>query len=226
MKRAAFFIIVVFLSFFGSIQAVFPHCDTMDGPVIGDAKKAFETGNVNYVLKWVKQDDENVIKKTFTQAVKVRALNADAKDLAEKYFFDVLVRIHRAGEGVPFTGVKPSGIPIDEKISAADKSIQEGNLAPLAAITPEKRMSEMKELFKKVIALQKFDVNNVEAGRKYIEAYVQFFHFAEGEEGHGHGHGNHAEDFILFMAVIAAITFFITTVFFSYLYLRIRKTKE
>ena len=47
-------------------------------------------------------------------------------------------------------------------------------------------MPELKEGFEKVMALKNFDANNVEAGRKYIEAYVKFFKFAE-EEEHAHG---------------------------------------
>ena len=35
---------------------------------------------------------------------------------------------------MPFTGVKPSGTPIDEKILAADKSIEIGNLSPLTGM--------------------------------------------------------------------------------------------
>jgi hypothetical protein len=44
--------------------------------------------------------------------------------------------------------------------------------------------------------LKNFDVNNVEGGREYIEAYVQFFKFAEGEvDGHAtKSHGNTPSD--------------------------------
>ena len=121
--------------------------------------------------------------------MKVKGLNPEAKELSEKYFFDTLVRIHRAGEGVPFAGVKPSGTPIDEKVLAADKSIEIDNLSPLAGKISENDFPELTERFEKVISLRHFDVNNVEAGRKYIEAYVQFFKFAEGEEdGHNNVH--------------------------------------
>jgi hypothetical protein len=146
---------------------------------------------VNYVLKWVQVASENEIRDVFRKVMKVRSLNADAKQLADAYFFDVLVRIHRSGEGMSFTGVKPHGTPIDSKIKAADKSIEIGKLSPLEGLVPKERMPELKERFKKVMALKNFDVNNVRAGREYIEAYVQFFHFAEGEEeeqGNTHKH--------------------------------------
>jgi hypothetical protein len=165
------------------------HCDTMDGPVVKDAKSALEQNNVSYVLKWVQPNDEKELREVFQQTLKVRKLNADAKDLADKYFFETLVRLHRSGEGVPYTGLKPSGTPIDEKILAADKSIEKGDLSPLAAVVPKEMMPELERRFKKVMSLRNFDVNNVEAGRRYVESYVGFFKFAEGEtENHSVQH--------------------------------------
>ncbi|MBI4978778.1 MAG: hypothetical protein HZC28_14960 [Spirochaetes bacterium] len=170
-------------------QAVFAHCDTMDGPLIADAKKAIESNNVNYVLKWVAPESEKDIKQVFSLTMKVRTLNSDAKVLSDRYFFDTLVRIHRNGEGVPFTGVKPSGTPIDRKILAADKALAIGNLSPLNGLVPKDKTAEVQKRFDKALSLKKHDVNNVKAGRAYIEAYVQFFKFAEGEdEGNEHHH--------------------------------------
>ncbi|AKG33325.1 DUF6448 family protein [Paenibacillus durus] len=170
------------------------HCDTMDGPTVADGKKAMETNNVNYVLKWVQPEYEKEISQIFTLSMKVKDLSPEAKELSEKYFLENLVRVHRAGENAPFTGLKPSGTPIDEKVLAADKSIEAGNLSPLENLIEKDKMPELKERFEKVMALKNFDVNNVEAGREYIEAYVKLFKFAEGEEDHdAHGaEGNHA----------------------------------
>lgn len=178
-------ILFIFFLLVLSTSVSFAHCDTMEGPLVLDAKKAISQNNVNIVLKWVPAANETEIKDAFNQMMKVRVISADAKDLAEKYFFDTLVRIHRAGEGVAFTGVKPVGTPIDEKVKAADKSIEVGNLSPLKGKVSKDDMPELTERFEKVMSLKNFDVNNVKAGREYIEAYVQFFKFAEGEaEGH------------------------------------------
>lgn len=164
------------------------HCDTMDGPTVQDGKKAIETNNVNYALKWVQPEYEKEMSEIFNLSMKVKDLSPEAKEISEKYFFENLVRIHRAGEGAPFTGLKPSGTPIDEKVLAADKSIEIGNLSPLEGMIEEDKMAELEERFEKVMALKDFDVNNLEAGREYIEAYVKFFKFAEGEEEHeAHG---------------------------------------
>jgi len=172
-----------------SINVTFAHCDTMDGPLIADARKALGQNNVNYVLKWVSSANESEIRDAFNLVMKVKGLSPEAKELSEKYFFEILVRIHRAGEGMPFTGVKPSGTPIDEKVLAADKSIELGNLSPLNGKISKGDMQELIKRFEKVMSLKNFDVNNIEAGREYIEAYVQFFKFAEGEEIHNGEHG-------------------------------------
>jgi len=188
VSRFSLLSLLLFSVLFLFSKVTFAHCDTMDGPVIADAKKAIMEKNVNYVLKWVRPQDEAEIKYAFNLSMKVRVLSPEAKELSDKYFFETLVRVHRNGEGVPFTGVKPTGTPIDEKILAADKSIEIGNLSPLNNMVPKEKQPELTERFKKVMSLRNFDVNNVEAGREYIEAYVQFFHFAEGEE---EGHDAH-----------------------------------
>jgi hypothetical protein len=180
--------LLLFSVLFLTSTVTFAHCDTMDGPVIADAKKAISENNVNYVLKWVRPQDEAEIKYAFYLSMKVRVLSPEAKELSDKYFFETLVRVHRNGEGVSYTGVKPSGTPIDEKILAADKSIEIGNLSPLKNMVPKDKQPELTIRFKKVMSLRNFDVNNIEAGREFIEAYVQFFHFAEGEE---EGHDAH-----------------------------------
>ena len=47
------------------------------------------------------------------------------------YFFETLVRIHRAGEGEPYTGMKPAGRDLGPAVPAADKAIVDGKLEPL-----------------------------------------------------------------------------------------------
>lgn len=195
------------------------HCDTKAGPVVADANKAIEQNNVNYVLKWVQPVNEKEIKEAFALIMKVRVLSPEAKELSDNYFFETLVRIHRSGEGLPYTGVKPLGTPVDEKILAADKSIALGNLSPLNDLVPKNKFTELKKRFDKVMSLKKFDVNNVPAGREYVEAYVQFFHFAEGEGEHNPaniekgGHWGHIP------WIISGI-FFITSILFGTLYYR------
>lgn len=213
-KLVSFLILIMLLVSTGVSLA---HCDTMDGPLVKDAQKALSQNNVNIVLKWIPANDEAELKDAFIQTLKVRSLSSDAEKLADKSFFETLVRIHRAGEGVPFTGVKPSGTPIDEKILAADKAIELGNLTPFEGLVPQKEKAELTQLFNHVQSLKKFDVTNVEAGRKYIAAYVQFFKFAEGESHEGAAvHSDHKTH----IPWVLSIFFLITTTVFASLYLK------
>lgn len=192
MKKSMLGIMAVVGIMFMSPLTASAHCDTMEGPTVADGFKAMETNNVNYVLKWVQPKYEKEITEKFNLSMKVKDLSPSAKVLAEQYLFSELVRVHRAGENAPFDGLKPYGTPIDEKVKAADKSIEVGNLSPMEGLIEQEKMPELKERFERVMALKNFDVNNVEAGREYIEAYVMFFKFAEGEEEHhwaAEGHG-------------------------------------
>lgn len=198
------------------------HCDTKDGPVVAAAIKALEQNNINYVLIWVQPADETEIKRAFELTMKVRALSSDAQKLADNYFFETLVRVHRAGEGMPYTGIKPSGTPVDEKIVAADESIALGNLSPLNDLVPKDTFTELQKLFGKLMSLKNYDVNNVQVGREYIEAYVQFFHLAEGEGEHNPGfiaEEGHSRPVPWILAGI----FFITSVLLGLLYYRKNK---
>jgi len=162
------------------------HCDTMDGPTVIDGQKSMKENNINYALKWVQPNFEKELKEAFNLSMKVKDLSPESKQIAEKYFFGELVRIHRQGEDAPYTGVKPAGTTIDKKVLAADKSIEIGNLSNLENLIEKDKKAELKKRFDQVIALKNFDINNVDAGREYIEAYVKFFKFAEGEEHHAH----------------------------------------
>ena len=120
------------------------------------------------------------IKKVFQKTLAVRKLNPEAKELADMYFFETLVRIHRAGEGAPYTGLKPAGRDLGPAIPAADKAIVDGKLEPLFKILTERIHNGLHEKFKEVIAKKNFKKDDVEAGREYIEVYVLFIHYVEG----------------------------------------------
>jgi len=158
---------------------IFAHCDGMDGPVIKAAQKALETGNVNLVLIWVIKNDEVEIKKAFQRTLAVRKLNPQARELADMYFFETLVRVHRAGEGQPYTGLKPAGRDLEPAIPAADKAVESGKLEPLLKILTETVQAEVRERFKAVAAHKKFKPDDVEAGREYVEVYVPFVSYIE-----------------------------------------------
>lgn len=154
------------------------HCDTLDGPVVGQARKALDTGNVNLVLGWVQKKDESEVRSAFQKSVAVRKTGGAAKDLADTYFFETLVRVHRAGEGAPYTGLKPAG-EIEPAIAAADKSIETGQLEPVAKLVIDRTKEGLHGQFDAVAAKKKYNPNDVAAARAYVGAYVEYVHYVE-----------------------------------------------
>ena len=166
------------------------HCDTLDGPAVRDGRLALATGNVNHALKWVDAEHEAEVREAFSLSMRVRELGPDALELADRFFLETLVRIHRAGEGEGFDGLKPSGTVLDARVVAADAAIDTGDLAPLLDLVPADDAPELSERFDRAMALREFDVDDVTAGRTFLAAYVDFFKLAEGE-AHAHHHAGH-----------------------------------
>lgn len=157
---------------------VLAHCDTLDGPVVSAARRALDTGNVNLVLPWVQKNDEADIRSAFQKARNVRKAGGEAKELADLYFFETLVRIHRAGEGAGYTGLKPAGL-VEPPVAAANKAIETGKLQPLAALITERMEKGLHQHFDAMIAKRKYGPDDVAAGRAFSSAYVEFVHYAE-----------------------------------------------
>jgi hypothetical protein len=164
----------------------------MDGPVVKAAQKALEAGNVNLVLIWVQKTDEIEVRKVFEQTMTVRKLSLEARTLADRYFFETLVRIHRVGEGAAYTGLKPAGRDLGPAIPAADKALEVGSVEPLLKLLSDAVQAGATEHFKHAVAKKNFDKNNIEAGREYVKAYVEFVHYVEriyqAAKNPAHGH--------------------------------------
>ena len=155
------------------------HCDSLDGPVVTAARKALESGNVNLVLIWVLKTDEADIRSAFKKALSIRKLNPQAKELADFYFYETLVRVHRAGEGEPYTGLKPAGRDLGPAIPAGDKAIELRSIDALLTLVTEKAQEGLHSRFHQVIEKSSYSKDNVEAGREYVKAYVEYIHYVE-----------------------------------------------
>lgn len=155
------------------------HCDGLDGPVVKAAQRALQTGNVDQVLIWVRPQDEAEIKKAFDETLAVRKLNPQAQALADRYFFETLVRIHRAGENAPYTGLKPAGRDLGPAIPAADKALETASDEALIELLTRKVQEGVRTHFEEVVKKKNFEPNDVAAGRSYVEAYVTYIHYVE-----------------------------------------------
>ena len=154
------------------------HCDTTRGPIIPEAQAALNNGDVTPVLKWVKKDNESEIRAAFAKAVAVRAKGPEAKELADQYFLETLIRLHRAGEGAPYSGIKDE--PVAPIIALADKSLAEGSADEMIKKMSGHMAEAVKKKFNKALEARKGKDKSVEAGREYVEAYVAYTHYVEG----------------------------------------------
>lgn len=176
------------------------HCDTLVGPVVSAARQALETNNVNLALIWVKPADEASIRGAFAEATAERQKAGPAAESADTRFFETLVRIHRAGEGAPFTGIKPANTDIGPAVPAADKALETGQVEPVQRLLDESIGKGVQTHFQETAARRHYDPNDVAAGRAYVQSYVQYTHFVEGiyeaahaDHEHGHGSPEHAD---------------------------------
>lgn len=174
-------------------QPAYAHCDGLDGPVVEAGRVALESGDVRHALVWVLPEAEPEVRRAFQHALEVRALSEQARELADHFFFETLVRVHRAGEGEPYTGLKPAGRDLGPAIPAADRALQGGSLAELEALLVEQVRHGLRERFHAAEAARDFSPGDVAAGRAFVAAYVPFLHYVEGfyqaGQGSAHGHG-------------------------------------
>jgi hypothetical protein len=185
-KAAYLFGMIMFLF---SIPS-FAHCDSYDGPVVQDALKALDKENVSFVMKWVEKDFEVEIENLFNKTVELKNGDTEIYQIVEKHFLETLVRLHREGEGAPFTGLKPAGstTPI---IQMADKSLEHQEVDNLLNNLNNHIQEVITEKYEKVAALRKVKDNSVAEGRAYVAAYVDYTHTLEAIEvtiTHGQGH--------------------------------------
>ncbi len=155
------------------------HCDGLDGPVVTAARKALAAEHVNLVLIWVQKKDEAEINQAFQKAITARKAKPETQDVTNRRFFETLVRVHRAGEGAPYTGLKPAGRDLGPAIPAADKAIETGSAETLVKLLTEEVQQGVATHFNEVMAKKAFKPDDVEAGRAYIKAYVEYVHYVE-----------------------------------------------
>lgn len=168
------------------VQPASAHCDTEDGPAVQDGRRALEMGNANIALKWVHPEGEDEVRAAYDDARAARG--EDGADQAERRFLETLVRVHRAGEGAGFDGIKPTGTDLPPEVVAADAALEAGTIDPLRGLIPDERWSELESRFAVVLAKQGYDVDDLDAARDYVASYVHFYKYAEGEDGdHHHG---------------------------------------
>ena len=182
------------------VQSAQAHCDLLDGPVAKAVYKALDDGNVNPVLAYAPATAEAEIRAAFEKSRKVRGLGAEARMLADQAFMETVIRLHRAGEGATYTGLKPAGIDYGPVVPAAEHAVETGDLAKLKAVLTEEIEHALRERLAHVRELKKAPLEpktaaEVPHSRERISAELGFIIFAESlrQTALGKGAEHHAD---------------------------------
>jgi len=165
-------------------QGAEAHCDSLAGPVATAAITALETGNVNLVLPYAPASAEDEMAAAFAQAVAVRVTGGEAEALADRYFIETAVRLHRAGEGAPYTGLKPAETDFGPAIPAAERALESGDRKALEALMVEEVRRVIRERLAQAKTAQLASKEpethaGVSAARERVSAELGFIGFVE-----------------------------------------------
>ena len=176
-----------------------PHCDSMDGPVVTAARQALEKEDVNLILPYVQESATAEVKSAFEKVLRARKGDRAARDIADLYFYETVVRLHRAGEGAPYTGLKPAGLDVGPIIPVAEKAIEAGSPDALIGVLTDALRHEVQRRFDHLKHLRYHSRDDVAKAREYVEAMLglevyshqlyQAMKASPHEGGHEHHHG-------------------------------------
>lgn len=181
------------------------HCDSRSGPVVTAAQDALDAGDVNLVLPYVKADQEAELTAAFNETMNVRKRGGpEVKALADEYFLETTVRLHRVGEGASYTGIQDD-VELSPALEAAEKSLEEGKADEVLGVLDESLKHTVADRYQSVIDARAAEkaAPSVETARERAEAELMFEKYilgietainaplheeaADGAEG-GHGH--------------------------------------
>jgi hypothetical protein len=149
-----------------------PHCDSLDGPVVRAARAALEHEDVDVVLPYVHEPGEATVREAFDLAVKARAQGLEAREVADRYFFETVVRVHRAGEGAGFTGLKPAGLDVGPVIPIAERALETGTVDELVDFLCRAVSDEVADRFKAATDAKEHAAEGIVAARRYVTAML------------------------------------------------------
>ncbi len=173
LKRKAFFLLLIVMFLFTGSPDVYAHCDRENGPVAVSAKDALRTGDFDKIVIWVGEDQEEELREKFQQSVEVFQHGGKSAQLAEKYFMESAVRLHRAAEGMPFEGLKPAG-PNPPDIESAEKALETGDFEPVKVLLCQKLEEEALKWFRETRSKAENKSESVAAGRAWVDHYVKY----------------------------------------------------
>ena len=151
------------------------HCDSINGPVVAAARQALAAGDAKLILPYVKPEAEAELTTAFQRTLAVRQAGGEAQQVAERWFFETAVRLHRAGEGAPYTGLKEVA-DLDPALAAAEEALETGDLHEVTAVLMDAVQSELSERYHAVQEARQHAAREgtVAAHRERVEAELGF----------------------------------------------------
>jgi hypothetical protein len=151
------------------------HCDSREGPVVTAAGQALEKGDVKLILPFVKADQEQELTVAFDQTMAVRTRGPQVRELADEYFKETALRLHRVGEGAPYTGIKEQ-TEENPALEAAEESLGQGTPDAVLTMLDEKLRAKVSERYQGVLDARTAEAANktVETSRERVEAELMF----------------------------------------------------
>lgn len=149
-----------------------PHCDSLDGPVVRAAEQALRTGRVEMILPFVPADGEAEVRTAFERTVAVRGTGPEVGELADRWFFETVVRVHRAGEGAVFTGLKPAGLDVGPVIPVAERALETGSADELVGVLGDIVAEQVRHRLDRAMQLKTRAGDGVADAREYVEAML------------------------------------------------------
>lgn len=150
-----------------------PHCDAMDGPVVKAASAALAASDVRIVLPFVDEAGEAELRALFDEVSEMRPQGGTAWKIAERLFLETVVRLHRATEGAPFTGLKPAGLDHGPVIPVAERAIETGSPEELVDALSRRLEGEVKTRLDNVMALKARSHAGLPEARRYTSAMLE-----------------------------------------------------
>jgi len=71
--------------------------------------KALETNNSELIKKWINVENESEVISLFNKTYSLKNGDKEIYEIVKTHFFETLVRLHRASENAPYSGLKPAG---------------------------------------------------------------------------------------------------------------------
>lgn len=170
------------------------HCDSVNGPVVNAARKALDTGEVKWVLAYVQPSAEAELSAAFQQTLAVRKTSSEAKELADHYFYETTVRLHRLGEGATYTGLKQE-TDYGPALESAEKALETDSLTEVHELLNKSVADGLKSQYQAVIDARASAAHEgtVEALREQAESELIFEKYVDALYKAALGNVVHAE---------------------------------